>query len=453
MLHDSIPMANTATATASKALAVALLALGLCACRQAPREPVTLSYFRLGWSQPDELPAAGSLSQQFTQKTGIQLKSLPVPENTLDQMALSRQLLQQGASGPDVLGVDLIWSGLLEDYLLDLRPYLATEISALEPELLSSYVVGQKVVAIPYQMQVGVLEYRIDLLRQYGYDHPPKTWDELESMAQRIQAGERAKGKKDFWGYVWQGAAAESLTCNALEWQAAAGGGQIIESDRTISVNNPAAIKAWQRAKHWIGWISPPGVVAYQELDTMNVFDSGEAAFGRVWGGATIPLSRNARLTHARGSSLDSVTGYASIPAGPGGWAGTLGGSGLAVSAHSLHPQEAVELVRFLVRAQIQSSKLETAAAPQPGPGAAAQPEADDMPSIQSSHGHPDRSGIARRPSDVTGRAYEQVARAYIATVHSVLTGQRSAAEAAAALERQLIDITGLRPGPPKGSD
>ena len=71
---------------------------------------------------------------------------------------------------------------------------------------------------------------------------PRKTWDELERMAQRIQAGERAKGKKDFWGYVWQGAAAESLTCNALEWQVAAGGGQIIENDRTISVNNPAAI-------------------------------------------------------------------------------------------------------------------------------------------------------------------------------------------------------------------
>jgi trehalose/maltose transport system substrate-binding protein len=438
-------MATSATATASKALAAALLALTLSACRQAPREPVTLSYFRLGWSQPDELPAAGSLSQQFTQKTGIQLKSLPVPENTLDQMALSRGLLQQGASGPDVLGVDLIWSGLLQDYLLDLRPYLAEEISALEPELLSSYVVDHKVVAIPYQMQVGVLEYRIDLLRQYGYDHPPKTWDELESMAHRIQAGERAKGKKDFWGYVWQGAAAESLTCNALEWQVAAGGGQIIENDGTISVNNPAAMRAWQRAKHWIGWISPPGVVAYQELDSMNVFDSGEAAFGRVWGGATIPLSGNTRLTHARGSPLDRETGYASMPGGPGGWAGTLGGSGLAVSAHSLHPKEALELVRFLVRAQIQSSKLQA--------GAAAQPDPSDMPSIQDPRSHPNQSTVARRPSGVTGRAYERVARAYIAAVHSVLTGQRPAADAAADLERQLIKITGLRAGPPKTAD
>jgi trehalose/maltose transport system substrate-binding protein len=95
-----------------------------------------------------------------------------------------------------------------------------------------------------------------------------KTWGELESMAGRIQAGERAKGNKDFWGYVWQGADAESLTCNALEWQVAEGGGRVIESDRTISVNNRAATRAWQRARRWIGRISPPSVVAYQERDS-----------------------------------------------------------------------------------------------------------------------------------------------------------------------------------------
>jgi trehalose/maltose transport system substrate-binding protein len=429
--------------TVRKVLGAALIALTMCGCRQTAREPVTLSYFRLGWSQPDELPAAEPLSQQFTRKTGIRLRSLPVPENTLDQMALSRELLQQGGSGPDVLGIDLIWPPLLEDHLMDLRPYLATEIASVEPKLLSSYTVNHKVVAIPYQMQVGVLEYRIDLLRQYGYDHTPKTWDELERMAERIQAGERAKGKKDFWGYVWQGAAAESLTCDALEWQVSAGGGHIIEGDRTISVNNPAAIRAWQRAKHWIGWISPPSVVAYQEQDSMNLFDSGNAAFGRVWGGAPIPLSGKTRLTHPRSSPLNSQTGYASIPGGPGGWAGTLGGSGLAVSGRSLHPQEAIELVRFLVRAQTQSGGQEAAKLPAE--------EAVDMPSLQDQPSN--RSGVARRPSGVAGQAYEQVAKAYIAAVHSVLTGERGGPEAAAELERQLIAITGFRTGPPKPLD
>jgi len=34
-----------------------------------------------------------------------------------------------------------------------------------------------------------------------------------------------------------------------LEWQFAEGGGQIIEDDRTISVNNPAAIRAWEQGQ------------------------------------------------------------------------------------------------------------------------------------------------------------------------------------------------------------
>src|SRR5260370_39705912 len=176
-------------------------------------------------------------------ETGVYLKSFPVPETTLDQLDLSRKLLESG-SGPDVLGIDLIWSGVLEEDLLDLRPYVAAEISLLEPKLLPSYYVGGKLVAIPYQVQVGVLEDRTDLLREYGYDHPPRTWYELDRIANRIQAGERVKGKKDFWGYVWQGAEAEALTCNALEWQVAEGAVQFIEADPSIRGHNPGAILA-----------------------------------------------------------------------------------------------------------------------------------------------------------------------------------------------------------------
>jgi trehalose/maltose transport system substrate-binding protein len=37
-------------------------------------------------------------------------------------------------------------------------------------------------------------------------------------MAKRIQDGERAAGRPDFQGFVFEGKASESLTCNALEW-------------------------------------------------------------------------------------------------------------------------------------------------------------------------------------------------------------------------------------------
>jgi trehalose/maltose transport system substrate-binding protein len=425
--------------------------MALDACRQPSQAPVTLSYLRLGWSQPDELPSAERLSEQFTKETGIHLKNLPVPENTLDQLDLSRKLLQKGGPDPDVLGVDVIWAGALAGNLIDLRPSLGAEISSIEPQLAPSYTVDGKMVAIPYQIQIAVMEYRTDLLREYGYDHPPKTWDELENMAAKIQKGERAKGKKDFWGYVWQGANAEALTCNALEWQVAEGGGHVIESDRTISVNNPAAIRSWQRAKRWIGTISPPGVLAYRELDSLNVFDSGGAAFDRVWGGAPITRTVKSGPLHWRSTLAVTKTGYTNIPGGPAGWAATLGGSGLAVSRHSLHPREATELVRFLIRAQIQSERNGAA-------NVDPQSEVRYHPSVTDPDSHSDDStqlhrGIANRPSSPTGLKYEQVARAYIGAVHSVLAGQQHPAEAAAKLEKQLIDITGFRTGPPKKVD
>jgi trehalose/maltose transport system substrate-binding protein len=314
---------------------------------------------------------------------------------------------------------------------------------------LQSYSANGKLVAIPYTVQIGLLQYRSDLLREYGYQQPPRTWDELETMAARIQAGERAKGNKDFWGYVWQGAAAEALTCNAIEWQAAEAGGRIIESNRTISVNNPAAIRSWQRAKRWIGWISPPSVLAYQELDSMNAFDQGKAAFVRVWGGASITRSGLFRQVHWRNSLASSTTGYTSIPGGPLGWAGTLGGSGLAVSQHSSHRKEAIELIRFLIRAQIHSNQVEESAVVK-------QSELQSVPSASRASRNPEKAIPTRlviRPSTESGSQYEQIAKAYIDAVHSVLTGEKSAPQAAAALEKELVRITGFKIGPPLEED
>jgi trehalose/maltose transport system substrate-binding protein len=61
--------------------------------------------------------------------------------------------------------------------------------------------------------------------------------------------------------------------------------------------------------------------------------------------------------------------------------------------------------------------------------------------------------GVVARPSIAAGEKYEEVSRAYIAMLHSVLTGERTASAGAAALEKQLIDITGFKPGPPSKWD
>src|SRR6266403_1396475 len=325
----------------ARPICMVLLSLVLEGCaRPSVQEPVTLTLLE-EWSNKTFSEAREQELQQFTRETGIRVKLLPSPESAREKLALWQELLGTGASGPDVYGIDVIWPRILNEDFIDLKPYFGSEISAQFPAIAASYSVDNKLMAMAYRADIGLLYYRTDLLRQYGYREPPRTWDELETMAARIQAGERAKGKKEFWGFVWQGAVAEALTCNALEWQAAEGGGQIGEEDKTISVNNPHAIQAWQRAARWVGSISSPSVVGYEEWDALNVWIAGDAAFMRNWPTAYVD-------SQAAGSPIRNKFDITLLPGGKAGRVGTLGGAGLGVSRFSAHPREAVELVRYL---------------------------------------------------------------------------------------------------------
>lgn len=426
-------------------LGILLLTCGLGCARKSSHEPVTVTFLDVEWEGPDQLPGLARDLQDFTRETGIQVKRLPAPDGSLNQLALWRELLQKGGATPDVCGIDVIWSGILDQYLMDLKPHFAADLFSQDPVVVASYTVGDKLVAIPHHAYVGVLLYRADLLRQYGYREPPKTWDELEMMAARIQAGERAKGEKDFWGYIWQGGASEDLTCSGLEWQLSEGGGRIIEDDKTVSVNNPQTIRAWQRAARWVGTISPPAVIAYAKWDANNVWASGKAAFLRGW------ESDYSLITVHKPPGNAPRYGVTSVPAGRGGRAGTLGGNGLAISRTSAHPREAIELIRFLRRRDGQFMRASENSEPP------SELELSELPAIlelypQLARLKPREGGVVARPSIVAGQKYEDVSRAYIRAVHSVLAGEKVPSVVAAELEKELVEITGFRKGsPPSG--
>ncbi len=149
-------------------------------------------------------------------------------------------------------------------------------------------------------------------------------------------------------------------------------------------------------------------------------------------------------MTHSRSPIQPQNSGYAGMPGGPGGRVGTLGGIGLAISKYSLHRQEAIALVRFLIREELQSRDEDAPATT---------PEHFDLPSLLEPHGHfdePRASSVVNRPSTITGPSYEKVTEFYSDAVHSVLTGEIPAPQAAADLEKKLTQITGFKTGPPK---
>ena len=184
----------------------------------------------------------------------------------------------------DVYQVDVIWQGIVAPHAVDLkRYYKEDEIKAYFPRIIENNTVGGKLVSIPLYTDAGILFYRTDLLEKYGYKEPPKTWEELATMAKKIQDGERAAGKHDFQGFVFEGKASESVTCNALEWIYSYGGGTVVEPDKKVTINNPNAIKALDTAQSWMGTISPVGVSTYGEEEARNIWQAGNAAFMRNW--------------------------------------------------------------------------------------------------------------------------------------------------------------------------
>ena len=308
------------------------------------------------------------------------------------------------------------------------------EIAAHFPELIKNNTVNGRLVALPYNLSEGLLFYRVDLLQKYGYTVPPKTWEELEKMAKRIQAGERAKGNKDFWGYVWQGAPSEALTCNALEWQVAEGGGTILDDNGRPTVNNPHAIRAWERAARWVGSISPPGVIAYKEWDAFNIWQAGNAAFMRNWPNAYV-------AARAENSPTRDRFDIAPLPAGRAGSAATLGGQGYGVSRYSSHPREAAMLVRFLTSRNEQARRCHKSSNPPTIPELYQDPEILARNPYFSTILLAYRQGAAVRPSTAAGKKYPDVSRAYFEEVNAVLSHKKSASQAAAELQQELAQI------------
>lgn len=332
----------------------------------------------------------------------------------------------------DVIRVDVIWPGLLAPHLLDLSGYVSQEqIDSYLPALVVNNTVDGQLVALPLRIGFGMLYYRTDLLEKYGFEAPPTTWDELTSMAQVIQDGERAEGNDEFWGFVWQGNAYEGLTANALEWQVANGGGSVVSPEGEIQVNNPETIAAFERAAGWVGTISPPGVTSYAEEDARAVWHAGNAAFMRNW-----PFAYAATLgSEVIADSFD----VAPLPAGDSGsGAAALGGWHIGVSRYTEHPEAAAAFAAFLTNAD---SELIYSIATSSPPAVAALYENPDLQAAMP-FARPDIVEVTTpRPSTVTAELYNQVSTLYFTAVHSILTGEE---DAEAALEVLELDLTAL---------
>ncbi len=373
---------------------------------------------------------------KFEAATGNKVTITPMPSSTTDQFGQYRLWLAAGNADIDVYMTDVIWAPQLADQLLDMTAAAKDVAKSHFPSIIESQTVNGKLVAVPYFTDAPALYYRADLLEKYK-QKPPTTWDEMAATAKVVQDGERAAGNKDMWGFVFQGNSYEGLTCDALEWVKSSGGGQIVEPDGKISINNPKAAAAIDRVKGYVNTISPPGILAAQEEESRGIWQTGNSVFMRNW-----PYAY--QLGNSGDSKVKDKFGVVPLPAATAGdkSAATLGGWNLAVSKFSKAPAEATKLVMFMTSAETQKANAI---------------EASHLPTIVAVYDDADVKSkqpvlvkwkdvflnAVPRPSAPTKTKYNEVSSLFYNAVHDTLSGKGSGAENLAALEVKLAKLKG----------
>jgi trehalose/maltose transport system substrate-binding protein len=359
-----------------------------------------------------------ALATRFSKDTGIKVKVVPHPTASDASYSQLVRAFSTHSSSIDVAMIDVVWPGALAPFLVDLKPKLGAQAKLHAAGIVSNDTVDGHLVAMPWFGDFGILYYRTDLLKKYGYSKPPTTWTQLFSMAKKIQDGEQASNPS-FYGFVFQGNSYEGLTCDALEWLASSGAGSFVDKGK-VTINNPKAAAVLNSFAAQIGKITPRGVTTYQEGEAHTAFVSGNAAFMRNWPYA-YSIGADPKTSKIVGK-FDVTT----LPHGPGGHAvGTVGGWQLAVSKYSKHVDASIEFVRYMTSPAVEKFDAITNTNVPTIPAVAKDPAVVKV----NPYLKPEIAGVARvtRPSNSLKTHYNEGSKAIYQGINQILNGKPAA--------------------------
>lgn len=345
------------------------------------------------------------------------------------------QWLNARSTDPDVLQLDVVWTPefAAAGWIAGLDRFQPPVDRFFDAAVTAHQWRGAQF-ALPWFVDVGMLYWRTDLL-----DAPPRDLEELAALA---RSG-RARAGIPF-GFVWQGARYEGLVTVFLEHLGAFGGAILDETGRVV-VDSPAAVAALTYMRdgiHADGFV-PPAVLTWQEEQSRFAFQSGQAVFMRNWPYAYSLLQDEAQ------SSVAGRVGVTAMPSGPAGApTAALGGSALAINAHSDQPDAAYALIEFLLQPE---QMIERARVAGQFP---TRPALYDTPALNQALAMPAADAlrvIERAVSRPVTPVYNQLSEILQISLHRALTRQqepRAALEDAATAMRALLARVKL--GPPQ---
>ena len=317
--------------------------LGAAGCGGGEQGGATEIYFT---SAPDESGTTEKLIDMFNDKNQGKYKVIFHQGNadTGQRFDKLRTQMQAGGEDLDVILGDVIWTAQLaeSDWISDLSDrFTESQRKEFLPGSVEAITYEGKTFGMPWFTDTGLLYYRKDLLKESGFDDPPKTWDELKQMTLKVREDAGLE-----YGFVFQGAAYEGGVCDGMEFIWTHGGEVLDPNDPTkVLVDSPEAIAGLATERSMITeGISPEGVTVYKEDESAGAFLNGDAVFLRNWPYvyALVGTSEYPKLKPEQVgvSELPSADGE------PGN--GTVGDQPLYISSTATDPDAAWKFIQFL---------------------------------------------------------------------------------------------------------
>ncbi len=346
-------------------------------------------------------------------KIHVTLRSAPTDTDT-NRASLITQI-SGGSSSPDVFMGDVIWpaqfghSGLA----VPLSKYLPSSYwKTFAPGLVAGATYKGQVYGAPFFEDQGFLYYRKDLLAK-EHMSVPKTWQQLQTDAVALKNKGLVK-----YGYVWQGASYEGLTCNFMEYLGSAGGSVLNSGMTQSTLDSAAGQKAISFMRGLItSGASPSAVTTFQEPQAMSAFANGQAAFLRNW-----DYAWSFSQTASSPSKVVGKVGVSPLPAFQGETSpGTsnIGGWNLYINPHSKNVAADLTFIKWMT-----SSTAQTTLATQFS-------EIPTVTSVRSSQAVISKNPVLATvpktrliPRPAQTPQYAKVSQAIYTNVNSVLSGQ-----------------------------
>ena len=357
----------------------------------------------------------------------IHVNLVSAPSNTDTNRATLATQISGGAATPDVFMGDVIWPAQFAAHQLavPLSDYLPSSYwQQFAPGLVQGATYKGKVYGSPLFEDQGFLFYRKDLLQKENLP-VPQTWEQLQSDATKLVKAGLVK-----YGFVWQGASYEGLTCNFMEYLTDAGGTVTNSAYTKATLDSAAAGKAATFMRSLItSGATPSAVTTFKEDQAMATFAGGQSAFLRNWDYAY-------SVSQTKGSSsVIGKVGVAPLPTFQGqsypGYS-NIGGWNLYINPHSKNIAADLTFIKFLASDQAQlvlakvSSSIPTTTSVRSNPTVIA--ESPTLATVP-------KTKLVPRPAGTPN--YTQLSNAIFTNLNSALAGSTSPSSAMSAAQSQ----------------